>query len=102
MILVLSGRALFMKRLAAARSFMRKASAAVLSAVKSGILAISRAFGVIRSGARPRKFLASRAVISLTVVKQSASRAEAVSSEHFAVILWVLASCCGDICSIEE
>ncbi len=64
------------------------------------MFSMSRPFGVIRSGARPRKFFASRAVISLTVVKQSASRADAVSIEHLAVMLWALASRCGEMWSI--
>ena len=42
---------------------------------------------VSTSGVRPRKTPASSAVMRLTVVKQSASRAEAVSMEHLAVML---------------
>ncbi len=64
------------------------------------MLSMSRPFGVIRSGVRPRKFFASEAVISLTVVKQSASRADAVSIEHLAVMLWAPASRWGEMWSI--
>ena len=64
------------------------------------MFSMSRPFGVIRSGVLPRKFFASDAVISLTVVKQSASRADAVSIEHLAEMLWALASRCGEIWSI--
>ena len=52
------------------------------------------------SGQRPRKFLASEAVISLTVVKQSASLAVAASMEYFAVIWWAPASRCGEMSSM--
>ena len=48
---------------------------------------MSSPLGVTTSGARPRNTLASSAVIRLTVVKQSASRADTVSIEHLAVML---------------
>ena len=48
---------------------------------------VSRPLGVTTSGERPRKTVASSAVMRLTVVKQSASRADAVSIEHLAVML---------------
>ena len=48
---------------------------------------MSRPLGVTTSGERPRKTVASSAVMRLTVVKQSASRADAVSIEHLAVML---------------
>src|SRR4030043_2068394 len=92
MIRVSAGKSLLRKREAAARSFSRDLRAGARSAARSGMLSMSRPFGVIRSGVRPRKFFASEAVISLTVVKQSASRAETVSSEHLAVMGWGLAS----------
>jgi len=100
MIVVSAGTSLPRNRAAAASSFPRDLRASARSAARSGMYSMSRPFGVIRSGARPRKLLASVAVISLTVVKQSASRAAAVSIEHFAVMLWALASRCGEMFSI--
>ncbi len=102
MILASGETSLPRNRAAAASSFSRDLRASIRSAARSGMFSMSRPLGVTRSGSRPRKLLASEAVISLTVVKQSASRAEAVSMEHLAVMLWALASRCGEMCSMVE
>ena len=99
-IFIFEEKSFLKNREAAARSFSLDFNAGALFAVRSGMWSTSRPLGVITSGYLPRKFFASEAVISLTVVKQSASLAEATSMEYLALILWALASASGDILSM--
>ena len=56
---------------------------------------MSRPLTVMTSGERPRKTVDSSPVMGLTVVKASASRAEALSMDHLAVMFWAAASWAG-------
>jgi len=86
---------------AAARIRSRALSAAPRDTDRSGMPATSRPLGVTTSGERPRKFFASSPVMSLTAVRQSASRAQAASREYWAPQLWAPASRWGEMCSIS-
>ena len=101
-IFVSAGRDLRRKFAAAPRIRSRAFRAGARDSERSGMLETSRPLGVITSGERPRKFFASRAVMSLTAVRQSASRVHTASMEYWAVQLWAPASRWGEMCSISE
>ena len=92
---VFSGSLQRRKRSAASRILARVASGFSRSSEKSGITRRSRPLTVMTSGWRPRKTVDSSPVIGLTVVKASASRAEALSRDHLAVMFCAAASVAG-------